>query len=262
MKLSVLLLERWERFLVGNVADRDGYGHVHLSSKRHVRHHLNVKLEIDSSHVTVTNLHVNLVGILNRILLIVIGADGDLWYDEKIVESFFTIWLHGAHINSFKNVISDILNLTVSFLPDSVLQIEPSVLDHFVGVVQYLSGDRGHNDTLCNLLLYFDIDCSLFSTNKPSFLHVDVQTYWALGKAPTTDIGLFLAVYSLKCLNRLVQVLDLIDEHLERSFSVNTPWNVHGALEHVGDGGPWSVKAVVCVLREVELELVLLGPQR
>ena len=47
VKLSVLLLERWKRFLVGNVADRDGYGHVHLSSKRHVRHHLNVELEID-----------------------------------------------------------------------------------------------------------------------------------------------------------------------------------------------------------------------
>ena len=85
-----------------------------------------------------TNLHTNLIGILYGILLIVIRADGDLWYDENIVECLFTIWFHGTNINGLKYVISDILGMTLSLLEDVVLQVEPGAVYHLVCVVQYL----------------------------------------------------------------------------------------------------------------------------
>ena len=63
-------------------------------------------------------------------------------------------------------------------------------------------------------------------------------------------------------LDRIVQVLDLIDEHLQRALSVDAPRNVHSALQHVGEGGSGRREAVMSLFGEVELKLVLLGPHR
>ena len=63
-------------------------------------------------------------------------------------------------------------------------------------------------------------------------------------------------------LDRIVQVLDLIDEHLQRALSVDAPRNVHSALQHVGEGGSGGREAVVAVLREVELKFVLFSAER
>ena len=52
-----------------------------------------------------------------------------------------------------------------------------------------------------NSFLYFDIDCCLLSTDKPSLLHVDIETDGTLSKAAAPDVGLVLAVHGLQSLD-------------------------------------------------------------
>ena len=108
-----------------------------------ISHDLKVAVSNIRHFSTLTNLHIDLVGIFYRILLVIIRADGDLRYRQNVVEGLFSIWFHGANIHSVKYIIPYILGLPLRFLADIIFHVQPNILDNFAGVVQHLESRVG-----------------------------------------------------------------------------------------------------------------------
>ena len=143
VELAIFVVESLKSFLVRNIPNSDGHRHVHLSSKGDISHDLKVAVSNIRHFSTLTNLHIDLVGIFYRILLVIIRADGDLGYRQNVVEGLFSIWFHGADIHSVKYIIPYILGLPLRFLADIIFHVQPNILDNFAGVVQHLESRVG-----------------------------------------------------------------------------------------------------------------------